>query len=722
MTLLQHATELAEKGLHVFPLIPDSKLPAIKDFPRAATCEPSQLEKWWKQNPDFNIGISTSRFNGSEALLAVDVDNKGSKRGNETLLDLECEGKNFPETFEQKTPTGGRHLIYRVKESVRQGRDVLGPGLDIRSKGGYLVGAGSHLAGGFYESEARDLVIAPPWLVETCGKAQHKLTTPDRVPGIESSRASDRATRYLLEEAPLALEGSGGDQTTYQVACRVMDFGVDPLTALELMAEHWNPRCVPPWVFEELALKVDHAKLYRISPIGSGSVEAAFAGIPTEDETSLSPIQRLNKEYAYIGGSSGYVIRETVDENGQFKIDHIDAQVFHRNLASKFLSFSGKTVPLTEVWMESPERREYDGMVFAPGRKPPSLFYNLWRGFSVTPISAPEKLTQFFEHSRMNVCAGDASLHEWLMQYFAHMVQRPWEKPQVALVMRGQKGVGKNVLVETVGSLFGGHFAVTAKRDQVLGRFNSMIENKIFLVLDEAFWSGDRSIEGQLKDLVTGHAHTIERKGFEPYRVTNCLRVAILGNEKWVVPASWDERRFAVFDVGKGRIQDHDFFGSLLEGMDRGGREALLHYFLTKDISKFQLGMAPATIGLLKQKIQSLKVVQKWWYECLLSGAIEENGEDTPWPSSAAKHRVRSSFERHVKATNVRAVVPSVEEFSVELLECCPSLTLGRNRIDKSLQYTFKFPSLQQARKEWDTFIGFNSTWDESESEDEVLK
>src|SRR6185312_15948020 len=100
------------------------------------------------------------------------VNSKGEKiNGAEELLRLEINGFLFPPTLEQTTPTGGKHLIYRVKEPVRQGVNVLGKGLDIRAFGGYIVGAGSTIRGLEYTINDHEIADAPEWLVSRCRKA-----------------------------------------------------------------------------------------------------------------------------------------------------------------------------------------------------------------------------------------------------------------------------------------------------------------------------------------------------------------------------------------------------------------------------------------------------------------------------------------------------------------------------------------------------------------------
>lgn len=143
--MIDHARRLAAMGFHVFPLAPGRKdPPLIKDFPTKATRDATQIAAWWEWEPRANVGISTSRFGDDQALLVVDVDPR--KGGLESLVVLELAGRALPSTWTQRTPSGGFHFIYVVPEPVRQGVDVLGPGLDVRSRGGYIVGAGSVLA------------------------------------------------------------------------------------------------------------------------------------------------------------------------------------------------------------------------------------------------------------------------------------------------------------------------------------------------------------------------------------------------------------------------------------------------------------------------------------------------------------------------------------------------------------------------------------------------
>lgn len=728
MTFEECAQKLAEKGFYIFPVRPNSKLPAIKDFPNIATRSIATIDKWWTENPSYNVGISTSKFRDDEALVVIDVDNKGDKKGDDEVFRLELEGKEFPETLEQRTPTGGRHFIYSTPLPLRQGTKVFGTtSIDTRSKGGYIVGAGSTLDGRPYVSDGRSVAAAPQWIVNECGKPRVRdPLSPSVVEGVDPERAKARAIKYLSEEAQYSVQGMGGDQSAFHVACQVKDCGVDIKTAFELMSDLWNERCSPPWSLDELQKKVCNAYAYGLEPIGSNAPEAQFPPIEPEPE-KLDPIAEMNKEYAYIGSEKGFIFKEKTDSSGRYKRVAIKVPVFHQNLLPKTMNYGDRTVQISKEWIKSPRRRSYDDVCFSPGKDTDPSLYNLWRGFAVEPASdlSPStsfqyrSLKLFLEHALVNVCGGNADLNRWLIGYFAHLVQRPWEKPLVALVLHGRKGVGKNALIERVGHLLGRHFVTVTKKRHLLGDFNSLLEDKLMMVFDEAFWSGDHDAEGVLKGLITGNEHIIERKGYEAYPVDNLLRVGILGNEPWLVPASDDERRYAVFNVGDGRKQDRNFFKDMRTGMEAGGYSLLLRYLLDFDIAGIDVDQAPQTKGLVEQKIQTLDALGQWWRESLIEGHLLGADFGGGWPREVSKKGAREAYQRFVTSRSLGgrgSSVVSESHFSRSLKKYSPSMTCGRKRLEGGHPYVFSFSALSGVREEWKSYCG-----ELIENEDEIL-
>jgi hypothetical protein len=346
-----------------------------------------------------------------------------------------------------------------------------------------------------------------------------------------------------------------------------------------------------------------------------------------------------------------------------------------------------------------------------PQQEAPARFYNVWKGFAYEPIAHPAghpAVDAFLEHAKVNVCRGDVGLFRWLIGYFAHLVQRPWEKPLVALVLRGGKGVGKNAVIERVGALLGGHFLLTSNRRYLVGNFNGHLENCLLFALDEAFWSGDKQAEGQLKDLITGRYHVIEHKGKEPYQIENRTRVVIIGNEDWLVPASHDERRFAVFDVGEGRKQDRHFFEDMRVRLETGGYRFFLRHLLDFDLTGLDLNEAPKTEALAEQKHHSLDLVHQWWLECLEEGRVSASDLAEGWQREVNCETFRTAFARYAKDRRAGKWLPDSRSIGRIMKKCLPAIFHKKTRQG----YVYVMPVLEEARAAWCKFMGHEVAWD----------
>lgn len=722
---LDAALRLQHHGFRIFPLVPGTKDPLVKEYAEVASADEEKARIWWSECPisgraaEHNIGIACRNLADGWRLVGVDVDNKDGRHGDDDILALELEGKDFPDTFEQKTPSGGRHLIYRTRARIGNSTKRVAPGIDIRGRGGYLVGAGSEINGEAYTANFAAVAEAPKWLISALDRLPSVVETDGSIrlsapEAVDPSYARKRGEAYV-SEYPGAEKGTRGS-TAYLMACRLRDFGVESYSAFEVMSE-WAERCSPPMPDEDLIVSVENAYRYaRDKEGGSAAPELAFPDEEPEPEPK-SPIEKLNKEFAFvINGRSHHIIWETVDDYGVPIVKHIDEQTFHHKfLADQMDAGKGKMEAVTKVWMRSPKRRSFDGFCFRPGQEVSPRFYNFWRGFKYEPLKLGEKVSEewqnaldsFLQHIRINVCGGDEDDAKWLIGFFAHMVQRPWEKPHVALVFQGEKGVGKSFLVERIGALLGRYFVSVANPRFLTGNFNSHLEQNICFVGEEAFYSGDQKVDGIIKHLITGEHHLIERKGQEPYEVKNCSRIIFIGNEEWLVRATGEERRYAVFKVGNKRQQDWDFFAGIKDAMESGGYRLLLTYLLNYDLTGINVHKAPKTEGLLDQKMSGLSLAQKHWYECLLMKQILGSPEDE-WPTEITAMDLRESCGRWARSMNRSAAIPDARSYGRQLHKYAPGLTRKYSRNG----YLYAVPDIETARLDFSFAIKHPVSWE----------
>lgn len=265
------AVKMAARGFRVFPLKPGTKRPLRKGWQQSASSDPLEVFETWPSD-NCNVGIATGR-----EILIADADESGGKRGLESL-----DGFGLPETFTVATPRGGLHLYFAVPDGLEFSNSVerLAPGIDIRATGGLVAGPGSRANGGTY-TVVRDVPLAPlPAHFADMLTAARKRTAEAgaSIGPLDTPKAIERAASWLSGAAP-AVEGEGGDNRTVIVANRVLDFGVSPETALELMLDRWNDKCLPPWDVEDLEKKVFSAASTRQDPIGRDLVGLGFVDI-----------------------------------------------------------------------------------------------------------------------------------------------------------------------------------------------------------------------------------------------------------------------------------------------------------------------------------------------------------------------------------------------------------------------------------------------------------
>ena len=128
---------LAEAGYRVFPCRPFSKAPATENGFKDATTDLDQINTWFDNERGLNLAVACGPQPNGINLLAVDIDPKNG--GLETWKHLTDE-HGVPMAPRHETPSGGFHLFFDVPDATaRTGPAVLGPGVDTRGDGGYVV-------------------------------------------------------------------------------------------------------------------------------------------------------------------------------------------------------------------------------------------------------------------------------------------------------------------------------------------------------------------------------------------------------------------------------------------------------------------------------------------------------------------------------------------------------------------------------------------------------
>src|SRR5215472_7763116 len=178
------ALRYAHLGLAVIPLKPNDKRPMFENWPEVATADAGIVSRWWRQNPEANVGIATGQ---KSRVFVLDVDVE--KGGQDSYDSLILKHGRPPDTWQQVTGSGGFHLFFRYPNfRVANAAGIL-PGIDIRGDGGQVVAPPSiHPNGnryewdGLQEIERAPLAEAPLWLLELLQQRTIRTQTSDKFP------------------------------------------------------------------------------------------------------------------------------------------------------------------------------------------------------------------------------------------------------------------------------------------------------------------------------------------------------------------------------------------------------------------------------------------------------------------------------------------------------------------------------------------------------------
>jgi hypothetical protein len=294
------------------------------------------------------------------------------------------------------------------------------------------------------------------------------------------------------------------------------------------------------------------------------------------------------------------------------------------------------------------------------------------------------------EHIAEILAEGSAEQLDYIMRWSAWAVQHPGERAEVSLVFRGDKGSGKGTFAHTMRRLFGQHGLHISNSKHLVGAFNAHLRNCLFLFADEAFWAGDKQGESVLKALITEPVLMIEQKGVDATQWRNRVHLIMAANAEWVVPASHDERRYAMFNVSNKRLQNETYFNKLYDELENGGLEAMLYDLLRAKLGDWHPRKIPHTEALREQKIRSMTNLQEWWEQLLQEATIPAAPKDTPDVAMAVY------------------LMNHAREFAPRLRDLTPA-ALGRFlsehgciKLHRTSGNAWRFPELPKARAEWE--------------------
>ena len=366
-------------------------------------------------------------------------------------------------------------------------------------------------------------------------------------------------------------------------------------------------------------------------------------GKPTEDSCPNVEglVDELNKELIFVKETGEYIILDSKLDGtpcwflkGVQKVqDHYKKYSFNDPWAK------GKANPF-KIWSENLRRREVIRIGFNPENIDDPDIFNLWKGFAISHEDCEGAnigdCAPMLDHIKTIWCKGSCELFEYVVNYFARIIQIPHKKSGVMLCLKSKQGAGKGVVFEALAKIIGNaHYAQVSNANNVFGEFNGTLEAKILIDLDEAFWGGDKKLEGMIKNKITEKSQIVNKKNKEAYTIDDYANYAITtNNDRFASASSPEDRRHYCIELdnryaGLMKEETTKYFAPIIAVQnDEAKLKAFAKFLYEKDLSEFNPRIFNKTPLLQDQIQQSWNSVQKWWFAVLQDEGFdcEHNG------------------------------------------------------------------------------------------------
>lgn len=288
-------------------------------------------------------------------------------------------------------------------------------------------------------------------------------------------------------------------------------------------------------------------------------------------------------------------------------------------------------ISVADEWLKYDKLMQtFDGVTFLPKGAPiVDNKFNIWSEDGQYTIS-PRKgdCSRIIDHIREVWCDNDEYLTNWTLMWIADIFQNPEVRPMTALLVTGDPGTGKSIICdEILGPILGKYYGKSAKRDNLVGKFNSMLQGKLLWLAEETLFAGDRQSMQIIKDMITSPSIMIEPKGIDAYQYPSYTRFMFTSNMLHALHLEEKDRRFVVYRTTNKYMQNTEHFDKLKAWLDKEGRAFFLDYLLNfkpedHGLTWGELRRPPMTEAKRAQVEMSFDTADEFFLDILRHGRV----------------------------------------------------------------------------------------------------
>ncbi|KAA6383794.1 MAG: hypothetical protein EZS28_020680 [Streblomastix strix] len=229
----------------------------------------------------------------------------------------------------------------------------------------------------------------------------------------------------------------------------------------------------------------------------------------------------------------------------------------------------------------------------------PDIF-SVFQGFKYVKLDEVNysKIDQFLGLVKDTISANNEIVYQYILNWFAYIIQNVGKKTETAIILQGLQGVGKNIFTNVLCELLAGYSSKNITDiDDFVGKLNTAIENKMLAIANEMKNFGEQRMSNMdaLKSIITEISFMINEKSIPKHEVENVVNIIIATNNVYPLKIENSDRRYVVCKCGSVHRGDLTYFTNLCASFDDEFYKNLFTFFLERDISQFNPRDIPMT-------------------------------------------------------------------------------------------------------------------------------
>ena len=397
------------------------------------------------------------------------------------------------------------------------------------------------------------------------------------------------------------------------------------------MKERYSTRETSPFILIKM-LHIWKPEYYEevIKPIIE-SEEPTINPIVLTDEFSMLDIKKKCEDGLYtcekeVVQDVSRVVRYVIGTDNIFLIKYYDAKSSKYNIGfsseNTMMTYLRKcrawrvgkrVVTLADVFNRNESRLTVKGVCF--NTDDPNVF-SLFQGYKYNFLPKVDEtlIKPFLDFILEVICDSNNEAYIYVLKWISYIVQNPGVKTKTAIVLKGLQGIGKGTFTDTLCDMLAGYSAKNVTDiSELTGTFNSVVENKMLIVLNELKNCGDdRGANfNSLKSIITENEIRINEKNQPRRDGDNVANFIFVTNNAYPVKIETGDRRYLVLKVSGLYKGDLGYFNKLYKlRQNPDFYPNLLTYFNNYDLHDFLPARIPMTSA--KQDIirASLSVIE----------------------------------------------------------------------------------------------------------------